>query len=167
MTPTKEQTFTCPKGHVITFDRLKSVVDLHIEDIEKATRFTCEFGKAHEFSLKTAIRAKMFTKEQIVAIRKQADEHRRKFGYIIDTITNDQDLSKPGLHLMPAKPGTCPECAVDHVPSYPHNKDSLYYQYHFYAEHNRWPTWEDAMAHCTEDMKKLWRDELTKQGVKV
>lgn len=82
-------------------------------------------------------------------------------------ITNDQDLSKPGFHLMPAKPGTCQECAVAHDPTFPHNQTSLYYQYHFYAEHKRWPTWEDAMSHCTDDMKKFWREELTKQGIKI
>ena len=82
-------------------------------------------------------------------------------------ISNDQDLSKPGFHLMPAKPGTCPECAVAHDPTYPHNQQSLYYQYHFYADRNRWPTWEDAMAHCTEEMKKFWIEELAKNGVSV
>jgi len=82
-------------------------------------------------------------------------------------ISNDQDLSKPGLHLMPAKPGTCPECAVAHDPTAPHNQQSLYYQYHFYADHNRWPTWDDAMAHCDEQMKVFWKEELRKAGAKL
>jgi len=80
-------------------------------------------------------------------------------------ISNDQDFSKPGLHLQPAPAGTCPECAVAHDPTYPHNQQRLYYQYHFYADHNRWPTWADAMDHCTEEMKKLWIEELGKHGV--
>ena len=82
-------------------------------------------------------------------------------------ISNDQDLSKPGLHLMPAKPGTCPECAVAHDPTAPHNQQSLYYQYHFYADHNRWPTWDDAMAHCTKEVQQFWIEELAKHGVTV
>ena len=72
-----------------------------------------------------------------------------------------------GFTLLPAKPGTCQECAVDHDPSYPHNQQSLYYQYHFYAENQRWPTWEDAMAHCSDDMKTVWKDELRKEGVAI
>ena len=53
--------------------------------------------------------------------------------------------------MMPGKtpPGTCPECAVAHDPEMPHNRDSLAYQYKFYDQHGRFPTWKDAMAHCT------------------
>ena len=82
-------------------------------------------------------------------------------------ITNDQDLSQPGFHLLPAKPGTCSECSTVHDPTYPHNQQSLYYQYHFYADHNRFPTWEDAMSHCTEEMKRVVIEELTKRNIKV
>ncbi|MBS3885585.1 MAG: hypothetical protein KGZ56_00850 [Dethiobacter sp.] len=82
-----------------------------------------------------------------------------------------QELIK-GKHLGPfqlfsAKPGTCQECAVDHNPELPHNRQSLFYQYKFYNEHGRWPTWEDAMAHCSEEMKEFWRSELTKKGVNL
>ncbi|KUK53054.1 MAG: Uncharacterized protein XD78_1496 [Desulfotomaculum sp. 46_296] len=69
--------------------------------------------------------------------------------------------------LMPAAPGTCPECAVDHPPELPHNQQSLFFQYKFFNEHGRWPTWEDAMAHCSEDMKTIWREELRKRGVEI
>lgn len=78
----------------------------------------------------------------------------------------------PGKHLgafsmFPAAPGTCPKCAVDHSPEQPHNQQSLHWQYWFYNEHGRWPTWLDAMAHCTEEMKTLWRIELLKRGVQL
>ncbi len=74
----------------------------------------------------------------------------------------------PGrMMLLPCKLGVCQECAVNHTPDFPHNKDSLYYQYHFYFEHNRWPTWTDAMAHCTDEMKSFWVDELKKNGVEL
>lgn len=65
------------------------------------------------------------------------------------------------------KPGTCPECAVEHKPEFPHNRDSLFYQYKFYDEYGRWPTWKDAMEHCTEDIKELWIQELTKRGIRI
>lgn len=61
---------------------------------------------------------------------------------------------KHGITMIGKAPeGTCPECAVKHDPWQPHNKDSLTYQYKFYDEHGRLPTWEDAMAHCDEDIK--------------
>ncbi len=65
------------------------------------------------------------------------------------------------FYLVPPKPDVCQECAVKHRPDEPHDKGSLYYQIHFKAEHRRWPTWEDAMAHCKERIKKMWRRELT------
>lgn len=63
--------------------------------------------------------------------------------------------------------GTCPMCAVKHEPEMPHNKDSLCYQYKFYDQHGRWPTWADAMAHCTPEVKAVWRRELEARGVEV
>ena len=71
------------------------------------------------------------------------------------------------FQLLPAARGTCPECATKHDPEQPHNQRSLYYQYHFYNEHGRWPTWSDAMAHCSEDIKQFWTAELQKHGIEV
>lgn len=64
-------------------------------------------------------------------------------------------------------PGTCPACAVKHAEDQPHNQQSLHYQYYFYADHQRWPTWTDAMAHCSEEVKALWIKGLTERGVKL
>lgn len=64
-------------------------------------------------------------------------------------------------------PGTCPECAVKHDPSQPHNPQSLTYQYKFYDEHGRWPTWSDAMAHCSDEIKEVWVKALREHGVEV
>lgn len=64
-------------------------------------------------------------------------------------------------------PGTCPICAVKHDPVQPHNRDSLAYQYKFYDEHGRWPTWADAMEHCTQEVKDYWVAALAAHGVKV
>lgn len=63
--------------------------------------------------------------------------------------------------------GTCQECAVKHDPEQPHNRDSLAYQYKFYDQHGRWPTWADAMAHCPEEIKKHWTQALRERGVKI
>jgi hypothetical protein len=74
--------FTCPKGHIVNKETMKCSVSLTEPDIDKATIFVCEAGtKFHQFSLKTAIREKMFTKEQAERLRVQAEEHRRKYGY--------------------------------------------------------------------------------------
>lgn len=69
--------------------------------------------------------------------------------------------------LLPAAPGTCPECAVSHDPQQPHNQQSLFYQYHFYNEYGRWPTWADAMERCPEEIKAAWIKELTSRSVKI
>jgi hypothetical protein len=73
-----------------------------------------------------------------------------------------------GMTLVGGTPkGTCPICATAHEPELPHNQQSLAYQYKFYDENGRWPTWADAMEHCTEDMKAFWIAELAKKGIKV
>lgn len=69
-----------------------------------------------------------------------------------------------GFHLLPVPPGKCPTCAVAHDPALPHNAQSLFYQYRFYSQRGRWPTWKDALEHCDADMKALWEAELRKAG---
>jgi hypothetical protein len=76
------------------------------------------------------------------------------------------DLAKEGT-LLPAPPGTCPECAVKHEPEQPHNQQSLFYQYRFYHENGRWPNWRDAMSHCSDEVKAAWIKGLAEVGVKV
>jgi len=71
------------------------------------------------------------------------------------------------MAMLPAKAGTCPECAVAHEPELPHNKQSLFYQYHFYNQHGRWPTWADAMAHCDQRTKEFWTAQLTRMGESI
>lgn len=75
--------------------------------------------------------------------------------------------SAGSVMLLPAKPGTCSECAIAHDPAQPHNATSLFYQYFFYNWHGRFPDWRDAMAHCEEHVKKHWIIELSKLGVDV
>lgn len=71
------------------------------------------------------------------------------------------------LTLLPPKPGVCQECAVDHPPEYPHNKQSIFYQYSFYNKHGRWPTWKDAMEYCDEETREKWSKALTDRGAKL
>lgn len=69
--------------------------------------------------------------------------------------------------LMPidTSDGKCSQCAVIHHPDSPHDQQSLAYQYSFYAEHDRWPTWSDAMAHCTPETRAVWTEALREKGV--
>lgn len=62
----------------------------------------------------------------------------------------------PWIMVGNIPPGTCPECAEIHDPKQPHNKASLVYQYKFYNQHGRFPTWADAMAHCSDETKNQW-----------
>ncbi len=64
------------------------------------------------------------------------------------------------MMLLPPQSDRCPVCAGDHPQDYPHNRDSLYYQMAFRAQRGRWPTWDDAMAHCSPDMQEDWRSAL-------
>lgn len=73
---------------------------------------------------------------------------------------------KPWKLLSP-KPDTCQECASKHEPELPHNQQSLFWQYNFYNKNGRWPTWKDAMVHCTPSMQEQWIIELAKYGITV
>ena len=69
--------------------------------------------------------------------------------------------------IAPPVRGVCPVCAVNHDPAMPHNKDSLYYQMRFQQKHGRFPTWADAMAHCSDHVKAVWVGLLAERGVSV
>jgi hypothetical protein len=64
--------------------------------------------------------------------------------------------------LLPAEQGKCPECGVAHSPDMPHDNRSLFYQYHFYKQNGRWPTWDDAMAHCSDEVKAATKEVISK-----
>ena len=73
------------------------------------------------------------------------------------------DIGK--FELLPASPDKCQECAVDHQPDEPHNKDSLFYQVKFHMKHGRYPEWADAVSHCTPEVQAAWKEELQLRGV--
>lgn len=65
-----------------------------------------------------------------------------------------------GMKMLPGPPGSCEWCHVKHPPEQPHNQQSLPYQMKFHAINGRWPTWSDAMAHCTPEMRQEWTKHL-------
>lgn len=69
--------------------------------------------------------------------------------------------------MLPPPADICQICATKHNPEEPHNQQSVFYQVGFKIEHDRFPTWADAMAHCSPETKKLWTEELAKMGVIV
>lgn len=80
---------------------------------------------------------------------------------------NVKVLGLKDMTILPPAKGTCPECGVAHPAGAPHNRDSLYYQYKFMQQHDRWPTWADAMAHCSPEVKAKTIEVLKKHGVEV
>jgi hypothetical protein len=72
-----------------------------------------------------------------------------------------------GLRLLPPRPDVCQECAADHTADEPHNADSLFYKYHFWLRHGRWPTWRDAIAHCSPEMQAKCVAYFRKLGIEV
>jgi hypothetical protein len=74
---------------------------------------------------------------------------------------------KTFTNMLPAAPGRCPECATEHPPEQPHNRQSMFYQYSFCQQHGRWPTWNDAMSHCSPATQRQWREGLREIGVDV
>ena len=71
------------------------------------------------------------------------------------------------IKIKPPGPRACRICAARHAPDQPHDRDSLYYQNWFRKRHKRFPTWNDAMAHCTDEEKAAFIAELAKRGIFV
>ena len=69
------------------------------------------------------------------------------------------------FQLVAPVPGACRICADFHDPEQPHNRNSLYFQMRFRKKYGRYPTWEDAMAHCNEQTKRMQRAKLAMLGV--
>lgn len=76
------------------------------------------------------------------------------------------DLLKEGTLLPPAS-DKCQECGVKHVPEQAHDGNSLYYQYAFRKLHDRWPTWKDAISHCSPEVKEFWKKHLEVHGINI
>jgi len=73
--------------------------------------------------------------------------------------------AKP-MMLLPPHPSLCQECAHEHAPEEPHNL-TLFYAVKFKMDHGREPTWDDALAHVSDELHELWRGGLVEHGVEV
>jgi len=71
------------------------------------------------------------------------------------------------LKILEPEPGDCQICARHHNPTLPHDIHSLYYQIKFKLENNREATWQDAMAHCSDDMKQMWQDSMDRVQAEI
>ena len=69
------------------------------------------------------------------------------------------------IRITAPVPGTCPVCATKHDERNPHDRDSLYYQNQFFKANKRFPSWWDAMSHCTDMTKATWVEKLKKRGI--
>lgn len=78
-----------------------------------------------------------------------------------------EEIPASCMMLVPPAPHLCQECAVEHSPGMPHDAHSLYYQTKFQIEHGRAPTWADAIAHCSDEMKAYFVKELRRHGIEV
>jgi hypothetical protein len=68
------------------------------------------------------------------------------------------------MSMLPAAPGKCQTCATVHEPGAPHNLQSLFYGVLFVNQFDRSPTWADAMAHCSPEVKRQWTTQLRERG---
>ena len=75
-------------------------------------------------------------------------------------------IMKP-LALLPPAPHLCQICAIDHPEEQPHNAQSLYYRWWFALNNGRSPTWNDAMNHCSEDVKAPWLLQFAKCNIDI
>ncbi|TMO87649.1 hypothetical protein [Pseudoalteromonas ruthenica] len=68
-------------------------------------------------------------------------------------------------NLLPPPADKCQQCGVKHDSDQPHNRDSMFYQVRFKLEHERNPTWSDAIAHCSPAVIEQWVKALREHGV--
>lgn len=71
------------------------------------------------------------------------------------------------IAILPPKPGACKYCGDVHLPDEPHNRDSIIFQHHFRKSHGRYPTWYDAMRHCSPETREKAIKALSKRGIMV
>lgn len=67
-------------------------------------------------------------------------------------------------NVLPPAADKCQICAMSHPSDQPHNVQSLYYQMIFNGNVGRAATWADALAHCSEEIKRQWEKELRRMG---
>jgi len=77
------------------------------------------------------------------------------------------EIKKGTFYVLPSAPDHCQVCGQKHPDEESHDPTTLKYQMLFAANHPRGksPTWEDAMAHCDDEVKAKWRHKLKVFGV--
>jgi hypothetical protein len=68
-------------------------------------------------------------------------------------------MTQPKVSVLKTS-GLCAECAIRHDPILPHDVNSEVYRARFEDMHGRPPTWDDAMGHCTEEVKVKWKESV-------
>jgi hypothetical protein len=85
-----------------------------------------------------------------------------------DTVVNGKvtETETVRWNILPPPASACQVCGHNpaHTPDQPHNAKSMYYLYAFFGEHGRWPTWKDAMGHCSPGVQRLWEEHLREEG---
>jgi len=66
--------------------------------------------------------------------------------------------------LLPPRADACQVCARKHAPEMPHDAQSIFYQMDHLNKQGRYPTWADAIAHCSPEMQAEWKRILIREG---
>ena len=67
--------------------------------------------------------------------------------------------------ILPPRAGACRMCGDVHEKWEPHNLYSIVYQHRFRKQNGRYPTWEDAVKHCDDRVKKKWEKKYGKSSM--
>ena len=76
-------------------------------------------------------------------------------------------LREGQVAIFPPREGACWICGDIHSSRDPHNAGSLLYQHRFRKRNGRYPTWADAMSHCSRKVKERWVRRLLEKGIRV
>lgn len=128
-----------------------------LNEAPQATRCNCGCGR-HKINQEVVLSAWQPGK---------TGDFRRKgvFSPFLGLIAQNMIENMEDIKVIPPFPGSCPICATVHRPEEPHDRDSIYYQNYFRRKHKRFPTWADAMSHCTEAMKEDFKKRLALRGI--
>lgn len=69
--------------------------------------------------------------------------------------------------LLPPPPDACQVCERKHEPNLPHDAQSVYWHVRRQMDGEPPPTWDDALAHVSDEMHLALCVELLKHGVTV
>lgn len=58
--------------------------------------------------------------------------------------------------------GPCTICGEEHPENYPHNALGEVYRKWFLERFGRYPTWDDALEHCSADMRSAFKQTMAR-----